>query len=179
MRIVIPTRVTVLIDAREKNPLKFPENFVWYGGRYNKGTLIKVSTTKVRLPTGDYALGGFEGVVLAERKSGVNELQTNLCTKDWRRFQRCLERLSEETRHPLLFLDCRSSDFLHPTRYVDYPEQVLDRLFRVCTKYGLSVLWYPIGSGVRNAPHKAGEFLLRAMWNIVMETRMDLPEKTP
>ncbi len=168
MKQAAPKSLTVLIDSREKNPLTFPKNFVWHEGWVRHMCGIKTKVAKMK--TGDYALEGYEGTVLVERKSGLHELYQNLCTKDSRRFHRCLERLRTETRVPMLFLDCGVHDFEKPTRYCDNPEMVLDRLFAACVNTGVQLIWYPINHTV-NASRRAGGFVLRAMWAAVTSLR--------
>lgn len=71
----------ILYDDREKFPWLFLAN--------------KYTMEKTRLKVGDYTVKGFENLIAIEKKSGIDELFSNLVCGQRRRFERFLKRLSE------------------------------------------------------------------------------------
>ena len=165
MRQLRPLSLTVLIDKSENNPLVFPKQCLLYNDW--DGRLTRIHTKDVKLPTADYTIEGFEDLVLVERKADVNELYKNFFTKDRRRFQKCLERMIASPATTYLFLECPTSEFRTPTKYVDAPEMVLDKVLRACAACDVRLLWYPLPKNVHTA-ERAGEFVLRTMWATVL-----------
>jgi len=66
---------TILIDDREKTPLPFPPYILLH-----PNAPIRIITRRSRLATGDYLLASHPAHGVIERKSGLDELTTNLTT---------------------------------------------------------------------------------------------------
>jgi len=71
---------TILVDDREKKPWLFPSQY---------------PMEKRRLKCGDYSIKGYEDLVAIEKKSGLNELFTNLTGNYRPTFKRFLSKLSK------------------------------------------------------------------------------------
>jgi ERCC4-type nuclease len=76
----LKTNIVVVYDDREKHPWQF----------LSKRWPMK----KKRLKVGDYSVSGYEDKIAIEKKSGFNELFSNLTGKERARFERFLLRLS-------------------------------------------------------------------------------------
>jgi hypothetical protein len=157
----LPKILTVLIDTREQNPLVFPSTLTWYNG--NTRHLFTVRTASSKLPTGDYALAGFEDSSLCERKGSMGELRTNLLTKDRARWEGCIYRLTKECVFPWILLDIPQSERRRVTEYVPEPDKVLDALLLNVTTWGVPVYWVEPGKTPLTARH-TGEFVVRKLW---------------
>lgn len=158
----IPRRLTVLIDKREKLPITFPASLKFWPDRGLRPVFVPVSTKKVTMKAGDYALKGFEDTCLIERKGSVRELHNNLLTKDWARCQRAFNKLYLATTHPCLLLEIPTSDFLRVTKEVPNPERVFDILTRVVRKYGFQ-LWFAGNCKHPRTRRALGEQMIRVM----------------
>ena len=157
-----PRTLTVLVDDREKNPLRFPATLKWWDG--SRSHVLGVRTLRRRMITGDYALQGYEESCLIERKGRLEELYTNFCTvKDASRMHRCLGRLVEACRHPVLLLDIPVANALTATQYAPYPPRLWDTMFRRLLRDKISVLWVPQGRSPQSAA-RSGELVLRYIW---------------
>src|ERR1700733_13721123 len=74
----------IIIDTREKTPLKF----------------TGIETIRAGLKTGDYSIEGFEDKITIERKSLADLIQS--ISRDRRRFEECIQRLLEYEAKALL-----------------------------------------------------------------------------
>jgi len=162
-----PGRITVLVDRREQKPIEFPPVFTWWSPG-NRSHLMRVQVvggpgSKLTLPTGDYAIRGYEREVLVERKGCWSELCKNLFTNDSSRFKAALTRLKNETACPVLLLDMPLRT--RASQWVREPDQVLDGIFREARRRELDVLWLPPS----RTPRAHGERLLRYMWQAIYE----------
>lgn len=91
----LQTTYTVLIDSRERIPLKFPDWVIVQDPRKMgeaRPLAVRLFTQRVTMATGDYGLLGHNVVV--ERKAGYREGYANTQTPDWNRFVNCLDRLA-------------------------------------------------------------------------------------
>jgi len=70
----------IVCDDREKKPWTFPKD---------------QKVVRKRLKCGDYSIKGFEDLIAIEKKSGIQELFTDLTGKYRARFRRFLNRLSK------------------------------------------------------------------------------------
>ncbi len=77
----LPPNPIILFDDRERKPWNFLAS-CW-------------PMEKHRLKIGDYTVKGFEDLIAIEKKSGLEELLTNLGKKERPRFERFLLKLSE------------------------------------------------------------------------------------
>lgn len=151
-------QIEVLVDDRERNPLTFPGVLTLYGG--GAPQLSKVVVTRKRLPTGDYAIRGQEGLVLLERKEGIAEVWQNTCTDDQWRFRRMLNRMKQECRQPVLLYMGDPVEFTRPTDRVPDPQKALDRLVMLCAGYQMPLLMVRPGSTVASRA-ALGETVIR------------------
>lgn len=172
----IPKALTVLVDDREKYPVQFPANFRWHNASH--AYLIKVHTKRVRLPTGDYALKGYEKYVLVERKGSMRELHNNLCTKDVVRFTACLHRMRKECARPILYVDLPLATVFRAGEYVPNPEMVVDKFFQRAVEFETWPLWVSTPKTLGGA-QRAGELLIRTMWTAVYQLLQHPPKETP
>lgn len=106
--------VTVIVDAAEKRPLLFPETIVItdMGGRPE---VLKILTETKALETGDYVLKGFENVAIVERKGSIDEVASNMLSKDRLRELRKWDRLATQCKMPAILLEGTPSVLLRPT----------------------------------------------------------------
>jgi ERCC4-type nuclease len=155
-------RLTVLIDTREKLPITFPASLKFWPDKGLRPVFIPVSTKKVTMKTGDYALKGFEDTCIIERKGSVRELHNNLLTKDWSRCQEAFKRLARATDYPYLLLEIPSPDFLKVTKDVPNPERVFDILTRLVHKYDFR-LWFAGNCKHPRTRRALGEQMIRVM----------------
>lgn len=161
MQKTLPKVLTVRIDTREQNPLVFPSTLTWHHGRTRH--LFTIRTTSSKLPTGDYALAGFEEVSLCERKGSIRELRTNLLTKDRARWEGCVYRLTHECIYPWILLDIPYSELRTVTEYVPEPDAVVDDLLLNLTTWGVPMFWIEPGRTPVTA-RRTGEFVVRKLW---------------
>jgi ERCC4-type nuclease len=75
-----PKKITIVYDDRENNPWLFLEK--------------TYKMERKRLKVGDYTIKGYEKEIAIEKKSGLDELFSNLSAKTRPRFERFLKRLS-------------------------------------------------------------------------------------
>jgi ERCC4-type nuclease len=157
----IPSKLTVLVDSRERYPLLFPGAIKYYRVRGGDPNLIRVATKVEALKTGDYCLKGYDGCMI-ERKGSMRELQGNLFTKDYRRSKAAFTRLVEACDHPYILLDFPLSEMFQPTENVLEPERVLDALLDTIQEFGLGVLW-PGPCKTVQSRTRLGELCVRLM----------------
>jgi hypothetical protein len=121
-----------------------------------------VQTKRVVLPEGDYALFGYEGECIIERKGSLRELSNNLLSEDWARASDAFQRLADATRNPYLLIECTPAEFLRKFRWTQSPAKIMDALSALIERFGFR----PILCGsVKTARQKAvvGELILRIM----------------
>lgn len=134
----------VVIDNREKRPIRFPVYI------RRDGDLLNVETVSRHLRTGDYRLDnkGF-AKVLIERKGRPQELYD--CTLGSRRkqFRNQLHRLAMESDFPTLLLDSaphevETYDFSQFNRWAkpDDGERVVEILMDLCMEYTVHLIWF-------------------------------------
>lgn len=159
----VPERVTVVADTREKRYMTFP-NGMWYE-RDGKSDYVSITPADATLEWGDYVLRGYEHITACERKGSWSEVFQNTCTRDGKRFHRCVDRLCERTLHPILFLDFP----IHPISRVSGPDawKAYHRLCRMCYQKKIQILWFPCKKG--DVRIRAGEAVLGMMWTFILE----------
>ena len=152
----IARSATVLIDSREVYPWEFPETVLWQPDHpQGNPVLLAITPEKVALRTGDYALEGFEGCCLVERKASLRELEGNFLTQDRGRMLACLDRLRSACRAPLLVIEAT------PAQLLAGPEAdiILARAFADCQGRGVRV-WLVPGSTSSDNRRRVGRLVL-------------------
>ena len=159
---MIPNKITVLIDSRERHPLLFPKWITVHPDRSGEEVHIEVSTEMVVMPAGDYAIKGYDAVCIAETKRSLRELYNNICTKDLGREVRALHRLSESCKYPLLIWEMTPSDLFRPSSFVPDPQLVFDRWMQLVVRFNLRLMLAGVGQGP--GPRRTlGEQMVRLM----------------
>lgn len=159
---MIPSKITVLIDSRERHPLLFPKWITVFPDRSCDVVHIEVETEMVTMPAGDYTLKGYDSVCIGETKRSLRELYNNVCTKDWDREVRALKRLSESCKYPLLIWEMTPSELFRPTSFVPDPQLVFDRWMQVVVRFNLRLMLAGVGRGP--GPRRTlGEQMVRLM----------------
>lgn len=161
---------TIIQDDREKTPLLFPANMVMLDDAHvptdKRSCTVSLTVAKKRLPTGDYALEGFESKVLIERKKHLPELFTNLLTPTGReRFVKACDRLRSECAHPILILEGTIGHLVRTARAqldVD-PWLVVDALHRICLERRIQILYLPAATPEQR--RSVGEEVARLLIN--------------
>lgn len=159
----VPKSIQITIDSREKVPLLFPSNIIWYRDRgYGEGHLVKVKTKVAKLDYGDYLLSNWPNAAVIERKGSLDELNQNLLTDDYERFMSATRRLCENCRHPYLLLDTSIATLWTPTERCPSPERAWDALCQILSTFGVRLLW---GGNAKHAgPRRIlGEQILRIL----------------
>lgn len=133
-------KVTVLVDTREKRPLKFPATIKWYRNRAAKGKVLLVRTASRTLVAGDYALEGYEETCIVERKGSLTELSNNLLGDDFSRADTAFRRLGDATAHPYLLLECSPAELRTKSKYVHEPGRVVDALCATLERYNFRLI---------------------------------------
>ncbi len=162
---------TILIDSREKIPLKFPRMLPIldpdYAPHHTKTQTVGLRTESVTLKTGDYTLKGHEDLCIIERKYTVGELQKNLLTTiGYRNFRAECQRLSDECAHPIILFEGALEDLLRPTIHVPDPWKVADALFDLTWCYNIQLLGLRSSSVFQRqrTGEAAARLLLRALF---------------
>ena len=157
---------TLVIDTREKVPLHFPAHLVVLDDKtpplQKKAVTVKLSTVKERLKTGDYLLQGHRDQVLVERKGSLREVAQNCLSGDRDRFLKSLERMRDECRVPILFLEGSITKFLGmPSKELGdiQPELCLDALIRLTLRFGIHLFIQP--TATLSQRRRAGEMVAR------------------
>lgn len=160
-------KLTILVDKREKRPLKFPPVMPWtFGsGRHQISRTFTLDTELTLLDSGDYTLKGYEGITRIERKGAVTELLQNLFTKDRPRFERSLKRLCDSCTVPILLLEMHPRQFVTDP-HVRNPSEVRNELFRLCAWRGLQFHWLWTGNDVTSRLN-LGLCMVDLMWSHV------------
>lgn len=155
--------LTILIDTREQQPLSFPANIVMRRPSDGKPTSYRVRTEKHTLSEGDYALAGYEGCCLIERKGQISEVYQNVMSKDLPRFIRAIDRMAAACDHPMLLLEATLSQLGQPTKLCPEPQVALDTLQRLCAERGITFFLAP-GNSTRYRV-ATGELVARTLIN--------------
>lgn len=142
---------TILIDEREKRPLRFPDHLVlWDRGSSaldGRTTTVRLHTKTQRMLTGDYVLEGFASKVIVERKGSLDELGNNLLTKEGRRkFVAEMERLRAECSHPIVLLEGCPLSLASSVRRGSNPALVRDTLLGLLHEYNVELMLLPSSS---------------------------------
>ena len=169
-----PKKLTVLVDSREQFPLLFPATVVWFPTRgRNPCHLMHVTTKVKRMDTADYALEGYEGTCMIERKGAQSELATNLCSKDYKRSHAAFVRLAKETKHPYIVLEETVAGMFPmqcPSR--PNPDRVVDAFIHEVCALKIPLIF---AGRARTPGHrrKLGHFMLKIMLHHAMEKNKD------
>lgn len=159
---MIPNKITVLIDSRERHPLLFPKWITVHPDRTSEEVHVEVSTEVVVMPAGDYTLKGYDGICIAETKRSLRELYTNVCTKDWTREVKALKRLFDACKYPLLVWEMTPSELFRTSSSVPDPHLVFDRWMQVVAAFNLRLMITGVGCGP-GPRRKLGEQIIRLM----------------
>jgi len=103
---------TVIVDTREKIPMKFNKS------KYCAGSIVE------KLDSGDYSLWGLEDLVTLERKMTVSELAQNIMQD---RFHRELDRLTEY-EHAIVLCEFSFNDLLKFPYNSGLPKSTMKRI---------------------------------------------------
>jgi len=161
--IVVPKKLAINVDTREKTPVLFPKSMLYYPRRDSRsGRLINVRTNRKQLGIGDYRLESYPTVCVIERKGSVDELGKNLLSDDYERFTRALDRLADGCLHPVMFLDDSVPNFYKPTSRFPLPGPIIDGLIRECVERSITMLWAGRLHG-KKSRYLLGETLVRVM----------------
>lgn len=156
-------KLTVHYDSNEQLRVPFPRNIVVRPRRaYASSRIVPVVAVRKCLQKlgADYAVAGYESVSLVERKRGMNELHTNVWTRDYGRFMKSLDRLAASCRFPYLVLEKGIGDLYRDPDY--YPGDVMAHLLRELHTRGIRF----VAVGRCDSPRtraQLGDFLLRLM----------------
>jgi ERCC4-type nuclease len=139
---------TILIDEREKKPLRFPAHLPLWDDHSPATaavkTTVRLHTRTTRLLTGDYQLEGYPHTVICERKGSLDELSTNLLTPNGRRkFIAELVRLREECLRPVILLEGTPLSLMDTQRAGSDAIVARDALLRACLEYNVQLLLVP------------------------------------
>lgn len=129
---------TVLVDPREKRPLRFRN----------------VNAERATLPTGDYSIKGFTGSAAIERKS-LTDL-VNCCARERDRFMDCCRRLRDYELRAIV-VEASVDDVLeHRYRSKTHPQAVIGTTIAILVDYGVPTHW-------AGNPENAADFVERAL----------------
>lgn len=99
-----------------------------------------VRTERKVLKAGDYCLKGEAESCLIERKASLQELANNLLGDDYARAMSAFERLSDQTNHPYLVLECTTAELRTRSRFTHEPARVVDTLCGLIERLGLRLV---------------------------------------
>jgi hypothetical protein len=169
---MIPQKVTVLIDSREKQPLLFPSWIEWHGDLTSGTHQIQILTKIVTLDAGDYTLEGYEDICIIETKRSLRELCNNVGT-EWPRACKALYKLSKACDYPYVVWELTASDCMRKSKHVPDPGLIIDRWMHAITRLDLRLMW--VGNSLAPGPRrKLGGQLVRLMLaHVATETKGD------
>ena len=178
-RYKIPTEITVVVDTRERIPIKFPSIIrIVHPERPMERLLIKVKTRKIKLDYGDYRLAEYPDCCVIERKAGQRELLKNIFNpKDAVRQAKSFRKLST-CEFPYILIELTPEQVLRHTEHVRDPESLMHKLSLVFVKYGFHVLWMPWRARKTTYQRRQlGVFLAHLMLSCALQKSLDvLPE---
>ena len=152
---ILPRKITILVDTREQKPLPLPKTIKW--SEVGKSAhIIEIRQEPITLDAGDYMIKGAGKSCVVERKGSINELHQNLQGPDRPRAMRAFQKLVESTQNPILALDFPLSQRL----YKGDRETVFTRLMQLCATYRISIL--SVGGGL-NARHLLSDLIIRVL----------------
>lgn len=160
-----PKELTVLVDQREKKPLKLPTVLKWCPPS-GKPIWIKIAKESTKLLTADYVLKGYEDVAGVERKGDWMEIYGNLCGAKSVQGRDQLRRLGRDFVAGVVFLDFR---WWEPPKRVDIRgevDKVYDELIRCTAEHGVGILHGHQGIGEGTCT-RSGTQVVRWLWNQV------------
>jgi len=165
---------TILVDSREQHPLQFPEWLSVAHTHQKKSVSVHLAVQRHRLDTGDYLLKEAPLIGVVERKCGLPELHNNLITGDRPRFEACLRRLAEFPR-PVLVLEGAMSLYgvKNANNLCPDPPLVLSTLNRVCSLYGIPVLF------ASDNRRMVGEWVARYLIDMAVAYNYPDPSENP
>jgi len=108
---MVPSKITILSDTREKYPLLFPVH-IRISGSTGAVKVVRVEVEQSVMPIGDYAIKGKEHLCTVERKGSARELAGNFLSMDRRRALNAFKRLKAHCEHPFVLLDISASDIM-------------------------------------------------------------------
>lgn len=127
--------ITIVYDTREQRPWLF----------LSKRWPMKRKHLKV----GDYSVEGYEDVIAIEKKSGINELLSNLTGKERPRFERFLKRLSKYpvkaivVEEPFIQYNIRMN--IVKLRKISASRLTIDTVYywtaKIIAKYGIPIIF--------------------------------------
>ena len=137
-----------------------------------KDVTVRIHSVDHKMDTGDYALQGYEDVVLIERKGSLREIAGYCLTKDGRRrFINQVDRLKEQAKKPYLLLEGTPQDLKKPTVYVPKPHLALDAFQRILLERDVPLLLLP--STTQAARRGMGEWVARLLINGALSHGME------
>lgn len=159
----VPSTVTILIDTRERIPLLFPAWIDFQADRSGETHHIKVNTDNVCMPAGDYTLRGHDDVCIFETKRSMSELHRNVCTIDWDRERKALQRLGDACTYKYLLWELTPSELGLKTKYVPDPAVVIDRWMQAIQRFGLRLMLSGTSNKGPGPRRKLGDLVVRTM----------------
>ncbi len=172
---MIPNKITVQIDSRERLPLLFPKWITIYPDRSGEEVHVEVGTEMTVLSAGDYTIKGYYKVCIVETKRSLRELYNNVCTDDWTREARALRRLSDACDYPLLVWEMTPSELFRASSHVPDPHLVFDRWMQAVVRFNLRLMITGVGRGP--GPRRIlGEQLVRLMLAYIDNSPLETPD---
>lgn len=172
---------TILVDSREKRALPLPSTMEvrdWSTFYPRDGMVtVRIHTKEVALITGDYCVEGHSRDCLIERKGSLTELSKNLRDSvDRVRFFKQLERLRDESDHPVLFVE--GDPLSWGTKRTDGIDPFLlrDCLFQAQHRFGVHLVLLPCNSA--SARREAAKWLVALLLSRI-HTRPDPRPEIP
>lgn len=173
----IPTKVTVIIDTREKIPLLFPETIMVTHPELTYRELpVVVGVERAKLEFGDYLLKEYPDQGVVERKASQMELFKNLNdSKDRIRQAKSFRKLASGCKYPYILVECSPARLLAKNLLIKQRELVVHRLSLAIAKYGLSAIFIPWQSRNPDTRRTLGTFIVHLMLSCVLQEKFDVP----
>ncbi len=165
-------RVTLLVDKQEKRPPLFPSRITVYPqpcmtpAARLKPVDFRVTVKGARLDAGDYTFKSPSGLVGIEKKGSLEELITNVATKDTPRFSRAIVRFAKAYTFPYLVLNFPLGELWRTSKVFPNRDKglLMDRIFATSASLGLRLI--VVGSKpspLKDKRLRQGELYLRLM----------------
>lgn len=143
--------IVVVHDDREKEP--------WDASFLGEGFIVE----RRRLETGDYTVGGMEGIVCIEKKANWEEIAVDVSRKQYtHNLIRSLRRMQQ---FPVRILVVHDSipDIRHTRIFNNHvtPTTIMNWTLNIVLEYG--VMLYPVG------PKDKSQYLIREMFRRIVE----------